>query len=114
MKRIALSLIGLSLAAAALAPATAAMPMNRPVEYRTEYGLDAFDLAYFAYQGNLMDEGIPSYLDLVASVDSGQIQAEDLVQAAIESGELSASAMNDDSFEQEVSEILSSLSNRVN
>jgi|GEM_PF-1386722 len=129
MKRIALSFITASLAAVSLAPVAEAMPMNRPMEsqdgygvdsqdsydmeYREEYGLDAFDLTYFAYQGNLENQGIPGYLELITSINAGQVEAEDLIEAAVDAGRLSTSAMDDETFEQEVETILESLPSRV-
>lgn len=137
MKRIALSIAAL-LATASIAPAVDAMPTNRPVDDpldrpvnsptnrpvdqpmsrpigdqdQTGYEMDPFDLSYYAYQGNLESEGIPGYLSLLSSIRNGQIQAADLIEAAVESGDLSSSALEDNQFEREVQNILDSLPDR--
>lgn len=63
---------------------------------------EAFKLVSSAYRGDFEDQGINSYAVLVSNYESGELTAEDLIQAAIESGELSPSAMEDNSYVQAV------------
>jgi len=63
---------------------------------------EAFNLVSSAYRGDFEDQGINSYAVLVGNYESGDLTAEDLIGAAIEAGELSPSAMEDDSYVQAV------------
>ncbi|MBD1911329.1 MULTISPECIES: hypothetical protein [unclassified Leptolyngbya] len=87
MKRIASSLMVLALSVAAFAPAAQA-----------ESKLSSFNVATLAYQGRLTDNGIPGYGSLEAGVNSGTITAEDVVQAAIDSGRLTETTLQDTEF----------------
>ena len=91
MKRIASSLVALTLSVAAFAPIANAEPS-------ADRKLTSFDLANLAYQGRLTENGIPGYGSLEASINSGAVTAEDVIQAAIDSGRLSESALQDDAF----------------
>lgn len=59
---------------------------------------EAFNLVSSAYRGDLEEQGINSYAVFVEDYDSGEMTAEDLVNAAVEAGELSPSAMEDESY----------------
>lgn len=87
MKRIASSLLILALSVAAFAPAAQA-----------EAKLTSFDVASLAYQGRLTENGIPGYGSLAAGVNSGTVTAEDVIQAAIASGRLSETTLDDGEF----------------
>lgn len=63
---------------------------------------EAFNLVSSAYRGDFEDQGINSYAVLVGNYESGELTAEDLINAAIDAGELSPSAMEDDSYVQAV------------
>jgi hypothetical protein len=56
------------------------------------------DLANLAYQGYLRDQGIPSYSRLIFGYKSSQIKAADIVQAAINTNRLPASALTDQGY----------------
>jgi hypothetical protein len=58
----------------------------------------AFDLVYTAYRGGLEPEGIPSYYQLEQAYESGQVDAETLVNSAIAAGELSPAAAEDEGY----------------
>jgi peptidoglycan hydrolase-like protein with peptidoglycan-binding domain len=75
MKHTALILL-VTLPIAAFAPAVNA-------EASTERNLASFNVADLAYKGRFIENGIPSYGSLEASVDSGSITAEDVIQSAI-------------------------------
>jgi hypothetical protein len=70
---------------------------------------EAFNLVSSAYRGDFEDQGINSYATMVSNYEAGELTAEDLVSAAIDAGELSPSAMEDDSYVQAVDSQLNSL-----
>lgn len=72
---------------------------------------EAFNLVSSAYRGDFEDQGINSYAVLVANYEDGELTAEDLIDAAIEAGELSPSAMEDESYIEAVDLQLDSLVN---
>ncbi|MEO1672073.1 MAG: hypothetical protein AAFR77_15030 [Cyanobacteria bacterium J06631_2] len=59
---------------------------------------EAFNLVSSAYRGEFEEQGINSYAVLVTNYKAGDLTAEDLIGAAIESGELSQMALEDDSY----------------
>lgn len=59
---------------------------------------EAFNLVSSAYRGQFEDQGIEGYAVMVSNYNSGELTAEDLINAAIEAGELSPSAMEDESY----------------
>ena len=63
---------------------------------------EAFNLVSSAYRGDFEDQGINSYAVLISNYETGELTAEDLVQAAIDAGELSPSAMEDNSYVEAV------------
>lgn len=77
----------------------AASDLDSPYDVRRT---EAFNLVSSAYRGDFEDQGINSYAVLVDNYESGELTAEDLIGAAIESGELSPQAMEDDSYIQAV------------
>lgn len=70
---------------------------------------EAFNLVSSAYRGDFEEQGINSYATLISNYESGELTAEDLIGAAIDSGELSPSAIEDDSYVQAVDSQLSAL-----
>ena len=70
---------------------------------------EAFNLVSSAYRGEFEDQGINSYAVLIGNYESGELTAEDLVQAAIDAGELSPSAMEDASYVEAVDSQLNAL-----
>ena len=73
---------------------------------------EAFNLVSSAYRGDFEDQGINSYATLVSNYETGELTAEDLIKAAIESGDLSPEAMKDESYVQAVDFQLDSLINQ--
>ena len=59
---------------------------------------EAFNLVSSAYRGDFEEQGINSYGVLVSDYESGSLTAEGLVEAAIEAGDLSPAAMEDQSY----------------
>ena len=97
-------------------------PATRTEEKLEEYNSDdqsgydvrrteAFNLVSSAYRGDFEDQGINSYGTLISNYEAGELTAEDLISAAIESGELSPSAIEDDSYVQAVDSQLNALTN---
>ena len=72
---------------------------------------EAFNLVSSAYRGDFEDQGVNSYAVLVSNYEAGELTAEDLVQAAIDAGELSPSAMEDASYVEAVDAQLNALTN---
>lgn len=70
---------------------------------------EAFNLVSSAYRGDFEDQGINSYAVLVSNYEAGELTAEDLIAAAIDAGELSSSAMEDESYVQAVDSQLNAL-----
>ena len=71
---------------------------------------EAFNLVSSAYRGDFEDQGINSYAVLVGNYEAGELTAEDLINAAIESGELSPGALEDESYVEAVDSQLNALS----
>ena len=55
-------------------------------------------LVQIARQGLLVKQGIPSNGDLIYAAQTGQITAEDLVQAGIKAGQVSSEALQDEGY----------------
>ena len=72
---------------------------------------EAFNLVSSAYRGDFEDQGINSYAVLISNYETGELTAEDLIQAAIDAGELSPSAIEDDSYVNAVDAQLDALTN---
>lgn len=70
---------------------------------------EAFNLVSSAYRGDFEEQGVNSYATLVSNYQTGELTAEDLIKAAIESGELSPMAMEDESYVRAVDEQLDAL-----
>lgn len=111
MWKIGLSIVAASLTLVCFAPAVEAMPMEMADMYREQHGLDPFELTFSAYQGRLSDQGIPGYGTFVSRIDSGSIDAEDVIQAAVDAGDLAASALEDASYARFLGDMLYDLAN---
>jgi hypothetical protein len=72
---------------------------------------EAFNLVSSAYRGQYEAQGIDGYAVMVSNYNSGELTAEDLINAAIEAGELSPGALEDDSYVEAVELQLESLRN---
>lgn len=70
---------------------------------------EAFNLVSSAYRGDFEEQGINSYAVLISNYEAGELTAEDLIEAAIESGELSPSALEDSAYVEAVDSQLSAL-----
>jgi hypothetical protein len=85
----------------AVAQAQDAVPTASPtvaLGSPTAIALRPFNLAYLAYQGYLKDQGIPSNGELINAVNSGNITAQDLIQAAVKANRLSEQTLSDRSY----------------
>ena len=72
---------------------------------------EAFNLVSSAYRGDFEEQGVNSYATLVSNYEAGELTAEDLIQAAIDSGELSPNALEDESYVEAVDSQLNALTN---
>ncbi|WP_036488382.1 hypothetical protein [Myxosarcina sp. GI1] len=68
-----------------------------------------FDLVYGAYRGYFTDSGIPGYANLIAAVNAGRVNAEDLVEEAIALGRLAPETINNRAYLNSVAGLLDSL-----
>ncbi len=73
---------------------------------------EAFNLVSSAYRGDFEKQGIDGYQVLISDYETGNITAEDIIKAGIDSGELSPKAAEDDSYVSAVDSQLMSLTNR--
>ena len=83
-----------------------ALAQNRQNVRSTE----AFDLVAAAYRGRFESEGVPSYYQLQQAYEVGEVDAKTLVSRAIEAGELSPAAAEDEGYINAVRLHLSGLS----
>ncbi len=70
---------------------------------------EAFNLVSSAYRGDFEDQGIESYAVLISNYEAGELTAKDLIQAAVDAGELSPSTMEDSAYVEAVERQLSTL-----
>ncbi|NMG08413.1 hypothetical protein DP117_16515 [Brasilonema sp. UFV-L1] len=61
-------------------------------------GITPFNLVNLAYQGQLQDQGIPSYQDLISAYQAKQISAEDIVRSAVQSKKLPSQLLSDKAY----------------
>lgn len=73
---------------------------------------EAFNLVSSAYRGQFESQGIEGYALLVSNYNSGELTAEDLIRAAIDAGELSPKAMEDEAYVNAVELQLENFKNR--
>jgi hypothetical protein len=66
------------------------------------YQPSPFALAYLAYQGDLKDQGIPSYGALVDEISFGRVTSQDLIQAAVKANRLPAQTLSDRDYQAAV------------
>lgn len=75
---------------------------------------EAFDLVASAYRGEFQSQGIPSYYQLQQAYETGEVDAQKLVNRAIAAGELAPSAAEDEGYVNAVRLHLSDLSDDRN
>ena len=81
-------------------------------DYSANYDIrrtEAFNLVSSAYRGEFEDQGVNSYATFISNYETGELTAEDLIDAAIEAGDLSPSAMEDTSYVEAVESQLDAL-----
>jgi hypothetical protein len=88
---VATTALSLVIATTALAPAAEAAEM-------TKTQLTPFQVTSLAYRGSFDAAGIPGYGSLESGIATGNIVAEDVIEAAIASGRLSAEVLDDGAF----------------
>ena len=114
MKKLLVGSLSILLMSTAIVPAVKAQMEDSETEYPTEanqtssssssmdmYDIrrtEAFNLVSSAYRGEFEDYGIPSYAELSTEYQSGQITPEQVVEAAVEAGELSPKAQQDEDY----------------
>ena len=70
-----------------------------------------FDLVYGAYQGDFTNSGIPGYANFITAVNSGKVEAEDLVNEAIAKRRLPPETMEDRGYISSVDGLMQTLNN---
>jgi hypothetical protein len=113
MKKLLLTFLpALLLSATAIVPTAKAQDvMQMPsIEVKMRITLTPFNLAYLAHQGYFIDQGIPSYNDLMRGFNDGTISAAKVVQAAVDSKRLPSGFLKNDSYIAAVRQQLYSLS----
>lgn len=96
---------------AALSPAAVADEMAATSESSiSTHHIEPFNLVYSAYQGQFSNQGIPSSQRFVNAYDHSQIEAKELVEAAIAKGRLPQNALQDQGYLNAVSFHLQGLS----
>ncbi|NJN59485.1 MAG: hypothetical protein HC879_19330 [Leptolyngbyaceae cyanobacterium SL_5_9] len=68
--------------------------------------LTPFNLVNLARNGYFQEQGIPSFGGLEAAIKSGQVSAEDIIQAAIQERRLSSEHLNNPAYIQSVKRLL--------
>ncbi|MEO1145607.1 MAG: hypothetical protein AAFY26_08415 [Cyanobacteria bacterium J06638_22] len=99
---VATTALSLVIATTALAPVAEAAEM-------TKTQLTPFQVTSLAYRGSFDEAGIPGYGSLESGIATGSIVAEDVIEAAIASGRLSAEALEDSAFVSSVDNQLDNL-----
>ncbi|AFZ43975.1 hypothetical protein PCC7418_1806 [Halothece sp. PCC 7418] len=118
MRQLTLGTLSTLLLALGAVPAAQAESMNPAEEQaytqnqRNVRSTAAFDLVSAAYRGKLESAGIPSYHKLQQAYETGQVDAEDIVNSAIAAGELSPTAAGDEGYMNAVSLHLSDITDR--
>lgn len=91
-------LIGLSALALSLV-ATPTLAQEISQNSQTSTGsiveITPFDLVYGAYQGNFTNSRIPGYANFITAVNTGKVEAKDLVEEAIAKRRLPSDAIDD-------------------
>ncbi len=72
----------------AIAPALAA----------SQFQPNPFQLVNMAYEGALIDQGIPGHLQLEQDYTAGRVRPQDLVMAAVQAGDLPESRLQDEGY----------------
>ena len=100
---VATTALSLVIATTALAPVAEAAEMTNKTQ------LTPFQVTSLAYRGSFDEAGIPGYGSLESGIATGNIVAEDVIEAAIASGRLSAEALEDGAFVSSVDNQLDNL-----
>ena len=118
MERLTLGIISTLLISAAASPAVqasettinaATLDSTKPA-YLAE--TSPFSLVNLAHRGYFTDRGIPSYQAFVSAYSLGKISAEELVQIGVETGRVSAKAINDQGYINAVEHMLNNRQTR--
>jgi hypothetical protein len=109
MKLTTLINSGILLAAITLIPGIAAAQTGNISKSNTNY-LQPFNTAFLAYQGYLKEQGIPSASGLIFAYQTGNLTANDVVQAAVKANKLPAEVLNDQDYLSAVDSQLTSFS----
>ncbi|MGK7955460.1 MAG: hypothetical protein AB4063_09395 [Crocosphaera sp.] len=87
------------------------MAVNSTVEQNTMSYLSPVNLVSHGRGGTFQEQGIPSHVRFSLGIQSGKVDAESLVNAAIEARRLSSEAINNSAYLSSVEFELSQLDN---
>lgn len=114
MKRLLIGSVATALLAA-FSPAAFADEMAATSETRnSNRHIEPFNLVHGAYQGQFSNQGIPRARGLMKAYDHSQVEAEQLVEAAIAQGRLPQNTLQDQGYLNAVSSHLRGLSAKRN
>lgn len=87
------------------------MAVNSTLEQNQIAYLSPVNLVSHGRRGTFREQGIPSHISFSLAIKSGQVDAESLVNAAIQAGRLSSDTLNNLSYLSQVQFELSQLDN---
>ncbi|MFP4132705.1 MAG: hypothetical protein ACLFQP_08705 [Halothece sp.] len=77
-------------------------PTSEKVNHNSQYNsireTEAFNLVSSGYRGDFKEQGIPAYAQFEQAYIAGNLDAEKLVNSAIEAGDLSSEAIEDEAY----------------
>ena len=106
-----MSLSALTLSLVATPTLAKEVSQNAPVSTGSIVKITPFDLVYGAYQGDFTNSGIPGYANFITAVNSGKVEAEDLVNEAIAKRRLPPETMEDRGYISSVDGLMQTLNN---
>jgi len=111
MKRLFFVAASLLLTSAALAPSANAesVAVNTENAQVETYQFTPFQLVGLAYNGAFADQGISGFSRLIENYRFDRVNGEDVVQAAVEANRLPATALEDESYINDVTSQLAAL-----
>ncbi|MDJ0662452.1 MAG: hypothetical protein QNJ42_23650 [Crocosphaera sp.] len=91
--------------------ATEMMAVNSTVEQNQISYISPLNLVSHGRGGTFSEQGIPSHVRFSLAIQSGKVDAESLVQAAVEAGRLSSEILNNSAYLSNVQFELSQVNN---
>ena len=116
MNRFAVAIISTLLVAASPTVRASETAINsttlNSIRLRENASASPADLVYLAHRGYLRERGIPSFQALTTAYSLRNINAEKLIQAGVETGQVSPNALNNTGYISAVDSMLNNLKTR--